>query len=63
LGICTEWKNFRVVDFDFLASKLRARVIIDGRNLYNPEHLAAAGLLYRGIGLRHTMPSVLGPQA
>jgi UDPglucose 6-dehydrogenase len=45
-----------VVDFDLLASKLRARVIIDGRNLYNPEHLAAAGLLYRGIGLRHTVP-------
>nr|BFE95682.1 hypothetical protein GCM10020185_62180 [Pseudomonas brassicacearum subsp. brassicacearum] len=45
-----------MVDFDLLASKLRARVIIDGRNLYNPEHLAAAGLLYRGIGLRHTVP-------
>ncbi|NUT83803.1 MULTISPECIES: UDP-glucose dehydrogenase family protein [Pseudomonas] len=56
LVICTEWKNFRVVDFDLLASKLRARVIIDGRNLYNPDHLAAAGLLYRGIGLRHTVP-------
>jgi len=54
-----------VVDFDLLASKLRARVIIDGRNLYNPDHLAAAGLLYRGIGLRHTVPgtSTSGPQA
>ena len=38
------------------ASKLRARVVIDGRNLYNPEHIAAAGLHYRGIGLRHVAP-------
>lgn len=56
LVICTEWKNFRVVDFEWLASKLRARVVIDGRNLYNPEHLAAAGLHYSGIGLRHIAP-------
>ncbi|HJR28679.1 MAG TPA: UDP-glucose/GDP-mannose dehydrogenase family protein [Pseudomonas sp.] len=56
LVICTEWKNFRVVDFDLLASKLRARVIVDGRNLYNPQHVAAAGLHYSGIGLRHIAP-------
>ncbi|POA18282.1 UDP-glucose 6-dehydrogenase [Pseudomonas sp. FW300-N1A1] len=56
LVICTEWKNFRVVDFDVLASKLRAKVVIDGRNLYNPQQAADAGLHYRGIGLRHVMP-------
>ena len=61
LVICTEWKNFRVVDFEWLASKLRARVVIDGRNLYNPEHLAAAGLHYSGIGLRHIAPEGLRP--
>ncbi|NBA96336.1 UDP-glucose/GDP-mannose dehydrogenase family protein [Pseudomonas sp. R5(2019)] len=53
LVICTEWKNFRVVDFDLLARKLRSKVIIDGRNLYNPEQVAAYGLYYSGIGLRH----------
>jgi UDPglucose 6-dehydrogenase len=56
LVICTEWKNFRVVDFDLLAKKLRARVIVDGRNLYNPQHVAAAGLNYSSIGLRHITP-------
>ena len=61
LVICTEWKNFRVVDFDLLASKLRARVIVDGRNLYNPEHVAAAGLHYSGIGLRHIAPEAPRP--
>jgi UDPglucose 6-dehydrogenase len=61
LVICTEWKNFRVVDFDLLASKLRSRVIVDGRNLYNPEQVAAAGLHYSGIGLRHIVPEAVRP--
>jgi len=56
LVICTEWKNFRVVDFALLATKLRAKTVIDGRNLYNPEHLAAQGLHYAGIGLRQLAP-------
>ncbi len=56
LVICTEWKTFRVVDFDWLASKLRAGVVIDGRNLYNPQQLANAGLLYQGIGLPQIAP-------
>lgn len=59
LVICTEWKNFRVVDFALLATKLRTRVIIDGRNLYNPEQVAAHGLHYSGIGLR-TVPAQEG---
>ncbi|MCY1404270.1 UDP-glucose 6-dehydrogenase [compost metagenome] len=53
LVICTEWKNFRVVDFDYMARKLRSRVVVDGRNLYNPEQVAGFGLHYSGIGLRH----------
>ena len=53
LVICTEWKAFRVVDFDWLADQLRAKVVVDGRNLYNPQQVASAGLHYRGIGLPH----------
>lgn len=56
LVICTEWKAFRVVDFDWLASQLRARLIIDGRNLYNPAQVAGAGLHYYGIGLPYIAP-------
>ncbi|WP_312936782.1 UDP-glucose/GDP-mannose dehydrogenase family protein [Pseudomonas sp.] len=58
LVICTEWKHFRVIDFALLASKLRSRLIIDGRNLYDPEQMAAHGLRYSGIGLRQVAPSV-----
>ncbi|MNR14245.1 UDP-glucose 6-dehydrogenase TuaD [compost metagenome] len=56
LVICTEWKAFRVVDFEHLASKLRDRLVIDGRNLYNPDQVAAAGLYYQGIGLLSVAP-------
>lgn len=61
LVICTEWKNFRVVDFALLAKKLRQRLIIDGRNLYNPDQVATFGLDYCGIGLRHVDPEVPAP--
>lgn len=50
LVICTEWKAFRAVDFAWLKSQLKDAVIIDGRNLYDPEQVAAAGLEYWAVG-------------
>jgi UDPglucose 6-dehydrogenase len=50
LVICTEWKQFRIVDFEWLKGQLRSPVVIDGRNLYEPEDLRRHGLLYYAIG-------------
>ena len=50
LAICTEWQQFRAPDFDEMASLLQAKVIADGRNLYPPDRLRAAGWHYYGIG-------------
>jgi UDPglucose 6-dehydrogenase len=50
LVVCTEWKAFWSPDFDKIKSTLRQPVIIDGRNLYDPRHLASMGLEYYGIG-------------
>jgi len=50
LAICTEWQVFRSPDFDRVASSLRDPLIVDGRNLYDPEMLAARGFTYYGIG-------------
>ena len=50
LVICTEWKAFRAVDFAWLKSKLKDAVVVDGRNLYDPEQIAAAGLQYWAVG-------------
>ena len=50
LAIVTEWKAFRSPDFDQLKSKLKAPVIFDGRNLFEPQVMADAGIEYHGIG-------------
>lgn len=50
LVLVTEWKEFRSPDFHALAQTLRDRAIFDGRNIYDPEQVADAGLAYEGIG-------------
>jgi len=50
LVVVTEWLEFRSPDFAALAARLKARVLIDGRNLYGPSAVRAAGLHYEGIG-------------
>jgi len=53
LAVVTEWLEFRSPDFNELASTLKARVVFDGRNLYDPAAVQAAGLTYYGIGRGH----------
>ena len=46
----TEWKEFRIPDFARLHASLGDAVVFDGRNLYEPAEVEAAGLAYYGIG-------------
>ena len=50
LAIVTEWREFRSPDFDSIKSTLKTPVIFDGRNLYDPAHLARDGISYYAIG-------------
>jgi UDPglucose 6-dehydrogenase len=50
LIIVTEWKEFRSPDFDQIKATLKSPVIFDGRNLYEPAQVRAAGLDYQAIG-------------
>ena len=50
LILVTEWKNFRVPDFNLLKKELSDKVIFDGRNLYDPKRTEEYGLAYYGIG-------------
>ena len=50
LVVVTEWKEFRSPDFARLHAALADAVVFDGRNLYEPEEIEAAGLAYYGIG-------------
>ena len=50
LAIVTEWKEFRSPDFAYIAKTLKTPVIFDGRNLYEPRLVRAAGVDYQPIG-------------
>ncbi|MBA3487887.1 MAG: UDP-glucose/GDP-mannose dehydrogenase family protein [Lysobacter sp.] len=49
LAVVTEWKQFRSPDLSGFES-LRDSVIFDGRNIYQPDEIEAAGIAYYGIG-------------
>jgi UDPglucose 6-dehydrogenase len=50
LVIVTEWKEFRSPDFDHLKKTLKAPVVFDGRNLYDPVSMKKQGFTYYAIG-------------
>jgi len=50
LAIVTEWKAFRSPDFSRIRSLLKTPAVFDGRNLYEPAMVEAAGLAYYGMG-------------
>lgn len=50
LLILTEWEEFATLDLRQLRDEMKYPIVIDGRNLYDPELMAAAGFTYYSIG-------------
>jgi UDPglucose 6-dehydrogenase len=50
LEIITEWLVYRNPDMDRLKALLRRPLLVDGRNLFDPERMRALGFEYEGIG-------------
>jgi UDPglucose 6-dehydrogenase len=50
LVLVTEWEQFRALDFERLKSVMASAVLIDLRNVYRPEEMAAYGFLYESVG-------------
>lgn len=50
LLLITEWKEFRMPSWEVIAKAMKQKVILDGRNIYDSEELAAMGFEYRCIG-------------
>src|SRR5262245_1882340 len=50
LVIVTEWVQFRALDLDRLKQVMTQPVVIDLRNVYRPEDMAAAGFVYESVG-------------
>ncbi|WP_158774382.1 UDP-glucose dehydrogenase family protein [Cobetia sp. L2A1] len=55
LVICTEWKEFRTLDGMWLKAQLGFPVVVDGRNLFEPAAMKAAGLMYYAVGRGDSM--------
>ncbi len=55
LLVVTEWKLFHNPDFELIRQALRHPLIIDGRNLYDPQQLQELGIAYQGIGRRNAL--------
>ncbi len=57
LAVVTEWQEFRTPDFDRIAKLLRKPVVFDGRNIYDPEQMAALGFQYYAVGRGSLSPA------
>ncbi len=50
LVIATEWNQFRNLDLSKIKKLLKTPILIDLRNLYDPEKVKALGFIYEGVG-------------
>ena len=50
LCVLTEWKQFRLPSWPAVSRLMNGETVIDGRNIYSPDDLAAAGLKVHAIG-------------
>ena len=48
--ICTEWNEFRHLDLSRFKDTMTQPILIDGRNIYEPERMAELGFQYRAVG-------------
>jgi UDPglucose 6-dehydrogenase len=56
LLILTEWEEFAALDLKRLRAELKYPIVIDGRNLYDPEVMAASGFTYYSVGRSASSP-------
>ncbi len=52
LLLVTEWREFRVPDWDRVKTALKQPIVFDGRNIYSGRELRAQGFQYAGIGVK-----------
>jgi len=58
LVLATEWKHYRAPDFERMQAQMRGRLIVDGRNQFDPQHMRALNFDYCGVGRSAVMTPV-----
>jgi UDPglucose 6-dehydrogenase len=59
LIVVTEWNEFQHLDMVRIKKLMRQPVLIDGRNIYDPQKVGELGFIYRGIGRGYEEPAVV----
>jgi len=59
LVVVTEWNEFRHLDMVRIKALMRQPVLIDGRNIYDPQQVGQLGFIYRGVGRGYEEPAVI----
>src|SRR5437773_749002 len=54
--VVTEWVQYRTLDLERVKSEMARPVVVDLRNIYRPDDMAALGFIYESIGRRRTSP-------
>ena len=55
----TEWNEFQHLDMVRIKELMRQPVLIDGRNIYDPQKVGELGFIYRGVGRGYEEPAVV----
>jgi len=50
LVVMTKHSTYKELELPCIGSMMRTRVVVDGRNLFNPRECIDEGFVYRGIG-------------
>ncbi len=50
LFVLTDWEEFKAIDLGELKRKMKKPVVIDGRNIFNPNHMKQMGFYYDSVG-------------
>ncbi|WP_207495281.1 nucleotide sugar dehydrogenase [Aridibaculum aurantiacum] len=56
LIVATEWAEFRTPDFEKMETRLKSKVVFDGRNVFDLEKMEELGYYYKSIGRRTVVP-------
>lgn len=56
--VLTDWQEFAAIDLDRLRKTLRHPIVIDGRNLFDPELMQEKGFTYFSVGRPHPATGV-----
>jgi UDPglucose 6-dehydrogenase len=57
VALVTEWNEFKFLNLERLRAAMRRPVIVDGRNVWEPERMRRLGFEYHSIGRKSVLPT------